>query len=95
MAVTMKNGVFWDVTPCNIPEDTILHVSNCSLWLSSLSDSFSVWTERLIGGDVWTARSANFFIRKHVWCRYGTKCFMPYITSDEAEVTNYGELCCI
>jgi hypothetical protein len=28
-AVTMKNGVFWDVMPCgsrrNIPEDTILH----------------------------------------------------------------------
>jgi hypothetical protein len=21
----MKNGVFWDVTPCGIPEDTILH----------------------------------------------------------------------
>jgi hypothetical protein len=28
MVVTVKNGVFWDVTPCgscNIPEDTILH----------------------------------------------------------------------
>jgi hypothetical protein len=40
-AMTMKNGVFWDVTPCcscknlltratwrNIPEDTILHFAS-------------------------------------------------------------------
>jgi hypothetical protein len=28
LTINLKNGVFWDVTPCgscNIPEDTILH----------------------------------------------------------------------
>jgi hypothetical protein len=33
-AVTMKSGVFWDVTPCglrrNIPEDTTLQLYRCT-----------------------------------------------------------------
>jgi hypothetical protein len=26
MVVIMKNGVFWDVTPCGSPEDAIINV---------------------------------------------------------------------
>jgi hypothetical protein len=59
MAVTMKNGVFWDVTPCGSPFNIQAVMSTLIHRARALCDEDSLQTELLFLKDVFKENGYN------------------------------------